>query len=105
MVVAARLIPSKPVLIDSGPRVRSMPDARLNSSDLSRTLRQGLGSLTVDQDEEPDTAATFLETKTERVPPGLNFHDGRRQIEQLVGGIIRLRDDAGRAQGKITYDG
>ena len=61
----------------------------------------GLILLTVDQDEEADTAAEFLAKKGYNWP---NFHDGDGEIERLVGSSVIPRTMVVDAQGMITYD-
>ena len=61
---------------------------------------KGLVLLTVDQDEEPNTADMFLAKKGYTWP---NFHDGDGQIEKLVGSSGIPRTLLVDAQGKITY--
>jgi thiol-disulfide isomerase/thioredoxin len=94
----------KPVLLDlwatwCGPCVASLPQ-------LAQIYREakdkGLVLLTVDLDEEANTADKFLAKKGYTWP---NFHDGDGQIEKLVGSSGIPRTMLVDAQGKITYDG
>jgi thiol-disulfide isomerase/thioredoxin len=94
----------KPVLLDlwatwCGPCVAALPQL---AQIYQEAKDKGLVLLTVDQDEEPDTAAKFLAKKGYAWP---NFHDGDGQIEKLVGSSGIPRTMLVDAQGKITYDG
>jgi thiol-disulfide isomerase/thioredoxin len=103
-VVALDSFRGKPVLLDfwatwCGPCIAALP--RL-AQIYQEAKDKGLVLLTVDQDEEPDTADKFLAKKGYTWP---NFHDGDGQIEKLVGAFGIPRTMLVDAQGKITYDG
>ena len=102
-VVLIESFRGKPVLLDlwatwCGPCVEALPQI---AQIYAEAKDKGLVLLTVDQDEEPNTAAELLSKKGYNWP---NFHDDDGATEKLVGlsGIPRtiLID----AQGKIVYD-
>lgn len=103
-VVAFDSFRGKPVLLDlwatwCGPCVAALPQL---AQIYKEAKDKGLVLLTVDQDEEPDTADKFLAKKGYTWP---NFHDGDGQIEKLVGSSGIPRTMLVDAQGEITYDG
>ncbi len=103
-VVALDSLRGKPVLLDlwatwCGPCLTALPRI---AQIYQEAKDKGLVLLTVDQDEEPDTADKFLAKKGYTWP---NFHDGNGQIEKLVGASGIPRTMLVDAQGKITYDG
>jgi thiol-disulfide isomerase/thioredoxin len=102
-VVALDSFRGKPVLLDfwatwCGPCVAAMPQL---AQIYQEAKDKGLVLLTVDQDEEANTAAEFLAKKGYGWP---NFHDGDGEIENLVGPSGIPRTMLVNAQGKITYD-
>ncbi|WP_051979612.1 TlpA disulfide reductase family protein [Edaphobacter aggregans] len=93
----------KPVLLDfwatwCGPCVAALPKL---AQIYQEAKDKGLVLLTVDQDEEPNTAAEFLAKKGF---VWLNFHDGDGEIEKLVGRSGIPRTMLVDAQGKVVYD-
>jgi thiol-disulfide isomerase/thioredoxin len=102
-VVALDSFRGKPVLLDfwatwCGPCVAALPQL---AQIYQEAKDKGLVLLTVDQDEEANTAAEFLAKKGYGWP---NFHDGDGEIENLVGPSGIPRTMLVNAQGKITYD-
>ena len=93
----------KPVLLDfwatwCGPCVEALPQV---AQIYAEAKGKGLILLTVDRNEEGNTAAEFLSKKGYNWP---NFHDGNGEIEKLVGSSGIPRTMLVDAQGKITYD-
>jgi thiol-disulfide isomerase/thioredoxin len=102
-VVALDAFRGKPVLLDfwatwCGPCVAALPKL---AQIYQEAKDKGLVLLTVDQDEEANTAADFLAKKGYAWP---NFHDGDGEIEKLVGRSGIPRTMLVDAQGKIAYD-
>jgi thiol-disulfide isomerase/thioredoxin len=102
-IVSIESFRGKPVLLDfwatwCGPCVEALPQV---AQIYAEAKGKGLVLLTVDQDEEANTAAGFLSKKGYNWP---NFHDGNGEIEKLVGPSGIPRTMLVDAQGKITYD-
>jgi thiol-disulfide isomerase/thioredoxin len=102
-VVALESFRGKPVLLDfwatwCGPCVAALPQL---AQIYQEAKDKGLVLLTVDQDQEANTAAELLAKKGYGWP---NFHDGDGEIEKLVGSSGIPRTMLVNAQGKITYD-
>jgi thiol-disulfide isomerase/thioredoxin len=102
-VVALDSFRGKPVLLDfwatwCGPCVAALPKL---AQIYQEAKDKGLILLTVDQDEEANTAAEFLAKKGYA---WRNFHDGDGEIEKLVGRSGIPRTMLVDAQGKIAYD-
>jgi thiol-disulfide isomerase/thioredoxin len=102
-VVALETFRGKPVLLDfwatwCGPCVAALPQL---AQIYQEAKARGLVLLTVDQDEEANTAAEFLAKKGYA---WLNFHDGDGEIEKLVGPSGIPRTMLIDAQGKVVYD-
>jgi thiol-disulfide isomerase/thioredoxin len=102
-VVALESFRGKPVLLDfwatwCGPCVAALPQL---AQIYQEAKDKGLVLLTVDQDEEANTAAEFLAKKGYA---WRNFHDGDGEIEKLVGRSGIPRTMLVDAQGKIAYD-
>lgn len=102
-VLALDSFRGKPVLLDfwatwCGPCVSALPQL---AKVYQEAKDKGLILLTVDQDEEANTAAEFLAKKGY---DWRNFHDGDGEIERLVGSSGIPRTMVVDAQGKITYD-
>jgi thiol-disulfide isomerase/thioredoxin len=102
-VVALDSFRGKPVLLDfwatwCGPCVAALPKL---AQIYQEAKDKGLILLTVDQDEEANTAAEFLAKKGYA---WRNFHDGDGDIEGLVGRSGIPRTMLVDAQGKIAYD-
>ena len=98
-VVALDSFRGKPVLLDfwatwCGPCVAALPQL---AQIYQEAKDKGLVLLTVDQDEEANTAAKFLAKKGYTWP---NFHDGDGEIEKLVGSSGIPRTMLVDAQGK-----
>jgi thiol-disulfide isomerase/thioredoxin len=93
----------KPVILDfwatwCGPCV----DALSRLAQIEKEAKdKGLVLLTVDQDEEADTAIKFLKQKGYTWS---NFHDGDGEIENLAGSTGIPRTMLIDPQGKIVYD-
>ncbi len=102
-VVALDSFRGKPVLLDfwatwCGPCLAALPQV---AQIYQEAKDKGLVLLTVDQDQEANTAAEFLAKRGYGWP---NFHDGDGEIEKLVGSSGIPRTMLVNAQGKITYD-
>lgn len=102
-VVALDSFRGKPVLLDfwatwCGPCVAALPKL---AQIYQEAKDKGLVLLTVDQDEEANTAAEFLAKKGYA---WRNFHDGDGEIERLVGSTGIPRTMLVDGQGKIAYD-
>ncbi len=102
-VVALDSFRGKPVLLDfwatwCGPCVAALPKL---AQIYQEAKDKGLVLLTVDQDEEANTAAEFLAKKAYT---WRNFHDGDGEIERLVGSSGIPRTMLVDSQGKIAYD-
>jgi thiol-disulfide isomerase/thioredoxin/outer membrane lipoprotein-sorting protein len=101
-IVSIESFRGKPVLLDfwatwCGPCVEALPQV---AQIYAEAKGKGLVLLTVDRDEEANTAAGFLSKKGYNWP---NFH-GNGEIEKLVGSSGIPRTMLVGAQGKITYD-
>jgi thiol-disulfide isomerase/thioredoxin len=102
-VVALESFRGKPVLLDiwatwCGPCVAALPQLAqiyLEAKD------KGLVLLTVDQDEDPAKASSFLAKKGYTWP---NYHDGDGGIEKLMGSSGVPRIVLIDAQGQVVYD-
>ena len=93
----------RPVILDfwatwCGPCVDALP--RLAQID-KEARNKGLVVLSIDQDEEADTATNFM---TKKGYTWSNYHDGDGEIEKLVGSTAIPRTMLIDAQGKIVYD-
>ncbi len=102
-VVALDSFRGKPVLLDfwatwCGPCVAALPKL---TQIYQEAKGKGLVLLTVDQDEEANTAAEFLAKKGYAWH---NFHDGDGEIERLVGSSGIPRTMLVDGHGKIVYD-
>jgi thiol-disulfide isomerase/thioredoxin len=102
-VVALDSFRGKPVLLDfwatwCGPCVAALPQL---AQIYRKAKDKGLVLLTVDQDEEANTAAEFLAKKGYA---WRNFHDKDGEIEKPVGRSGIPRTMLVDAQGKIAYD-
>lgn len=101
--VTLYLFRGKPVILDfwatwCGPCVDALPRlAQIQKEGKDK----GLVVLTIDQDEEADTATNFM---TKKGYTWSNFHDGDGEIEKLVGSTAIPRTMLIDAQGKIVYD-
>lgn len=102
-IVSIESFRGKPVLLDfwatwCGPCVEALPQV---AKIYAEAKGNGLVLLTVDRDEEANTAAQFLSKKGYNWP---NFHDGNAEMEKLVGPSGIPRTMLVDARGKITYD-